>query len=163
MVDARYYTRIGIIGRKYPFVFDIEKCEYDRLHRYMDTVNDHDIQQLIFLAFDDAEGHTAIVSVREMAYMNLLFEHGDFLPTIPAEDDKLRIYFCGHAEPDVTTDLIPEEMSDIDFSAQTSPEIAPFIRFDDEDGEMMYVNLHHVQLIKLPTRAVEEGRQLEEI
>lgn len=163
MVDARFYARIGIIGRDEPFVFNVEKDEWDRLHRYMDAVSDHDIQQLTFLAFDDAEGHTAIVALRDMAYLNLLFEHGDFFPAIPGDDDKLRIHFRGQAEPYVTTDLIPEEMYDIDFSAQTSPEIAPFIRFTDEDGEMMYVNFHHVQLIELPTRAVEEGRESEEI
>lgn len=162
MVEARYYARIGIVGREEPFVFDIEKDEWDRLHRYLGGVDQHDFQELAFLEFADVAGHTVIVSLRDMAYMNLLFEHGDYpFPTIPADDDKLHIYFRGQAEPYISSDIIEGEMWDIAFSSQTSPEISPFLPFTDEDGEVMYVNLHQIQLLELPTRAVEEGMKQE--
>lgn len=158
MVRARYYARIGIVGRKELFVFDIEKDEWDRLHRYLDGVDQHVLHELAFLMFDDVAGHTVIVSLREMAYMNLLFEHGDYpFPTIPADDDKLHIYFRGQSEPFISSDIIPGEMWDITFLSQTSPELSPFLPFTDEDGEMMYINLHQIQLLELPTYAVKEG------
>jgi hypothetical protein len=157
-MEKIYSLLVFVRGRTPPFHFAVDKDDYDRLSRILDSA-DNPVDPGFFWCHT-TDGRSVIINLDAVQTVRFLWDI--WQPPDVAErcDDPIQIYLRGREKPIDTGTGSPGSIHDFFSQLELDRRMSPFPSFIDSDGEYLYVNASEVDLVIAPKNLMAEGAHI---
>ena len=154
----RYFLSFLICDQDDPLLCEVRKSESDRLASILAEANDSSLTE--FFWFKTVDGKSIAINLRFVQVARFLWEPAES-PSDTARNEGM-VYIClrGRHLPLETYTESPDRLFELFMNLQYGPDVVPFPKFDDEDGETLQLNAREVVWVMAPTHLIEEGEQM---
>ena len=159
----RYFAKIKLKGIDEIFIIQISKDESDSFRtRLRNASPKEESDELRFFWFQTVEGFQALIDIKEIEFLHLLWESSRAIYKETEEQflkEEIKIYFKQNSTAfnfgidDYTIGY--ELATDLDGGHQLDE---MFFEFTDVDGEEAFLNLNQIAIVFLLDQVIEEGK-----
>lgn len=154
----RYSLLVFIRHRTAPFLFPVERDDYDRLSGILDTISGS--SNTSFFWCDTTDGRSVVINLIAVQAVRFLWDGSHVLRAPEAYADPVQLYLSGRNEPIHADVDSAESIYDFFSQLELNPMMPPFPSFVDSDGEYLYANSSEIDLVIAPKDLMDEGARI---
>ena len=139
-------------------MFQMDKKYFDRLAERIDRGLEFSDGDGFFL-FCSVQGKSIALNLSEVQGFRFLQDTATDEQIATVDDGTIRIYLRGRTKPMEEFTAFEDEVFDLYTNLEHGPQVVPFPRFRDDDGEVLQLNAREIIWVSAQTSLLEDGRR----